>query len=142
MTADGGYITCSFSGPPAVMERFLRTAAETDRQNAFSRGLSWLDELDDCGDAESDAVSYDTLEATREFLTSLSLLLPELEGDGRIEHNWPVLPARTTVAEFSLLDGRLNWEERTEETEDIPFPFLPDDDDDDPEEIEIPLTPY
>ena len=141
MTADCGYITCSFSGPHAVMDRFLRAAAETDRRNGYSRGLSWLDELDDCGEVESDAVSYDTIDATREFLTHVSRLLPELEAEGRMEHSWPVLPARTTAVEFSLRDGGLTWEERVEE-ESGPLPFFPEADDVDPEDIEIPLTPY
>lgn len=141
MSVSCGYITCSFNGPSAVLEQFLRTAAEADRQNTFSCGLSWLDELDSYGEAESDAVSYDTLDATKEFLTHLSQLLPELEAEGRIEHSWPVLPIRTTVVEFSLCRGALAWKERTEDEVD-PLPFLPESDDDDPEEIEIPLTPY
>ena len=141
MTVSCGYITCSFSGPAAVLEQLLHTAAATDRQNAFSCGLSWLDELDNCSEVESDAVSYDTLDATREFLTQLSHLLPELDAEGRIEHSWPVLPSRTTVVEFSLCHGTLTWNEHTEDADDL-LPFLPDFEDDDPEEFEIPLTPY
>ena len=142
MTADQGYITCSFSGPSAVMEDFFHIIEETDRRDQFSCGLAWLDKLDRDGEAESDAVSYDTLEATREFLTDLARRLPQLEGEGRLEHGWPVLPNRLTVAEFSLRDGVLTWDEHTEEGMELPEDFFPGTDEDEDYEIEIPLTPY
>lgn len=144
MTTDQGYITCSFEGSLSVMEEFSRIIETADRQNQFSCGLSWLDDLDCEGTAESDAVSYDTLEATREFLTELARCLPELEGEGRLEHSWPVLPCRVTEVEFSLRSGVLAWAEQTHEAEDPLAAFLPecDEDEDDDLEIEIPLTPY
>lgn len=144
MTTDQGYITCSFEGAQSVMEQFFRIVEAADRQNQFSCGLSWLDELDCDGAAESDAVSYDTLESTREFLTELARHLPELEGEGRLEHSWPVLPCRVTEVEFSLRNGALAWTEQTHEAEDPLAAFLPeyDGDEDDDLEIEIPLTPY
>ena len=144
MTTDQGYITCSFEGSLSVMEEFSRIIETADRQNQFSCGLSWLDDLDCDGTAESDAVSYDTLEATREFLTELARCLSELEGEGRLEHSWPVLPCRVTEVEFSLRNGVLAWAEQTHEAEDPLAAFLPecDEDEDDDLEIEIPLTPY
>lgn len=142
MTADYGYIKCWFDGPAEVLEAFRAIAAETDRQNQFSHGLSWLDELDCDDEAESEAVSYDSIDCTREFLTRLLSTLPELRFEGTLEHSWPVLPSRRTIVEFSAQNGVLQWSERQEEEaiEDL-FP-AGEWEDDDMEDIEIPLTPY
>ena len=144
MTADSGYIQCSFSGDPDIMALVRTIAAETDRQNLFSCGLSWLDDLDRNDEVESDAVSYDTVSATREFLSFLLGQIPELEIQGRLEHCWPVLPVRKTVVEFSSDNSTLIWNESFGEEEPELFPYFGEDEDDDiaPEEIEIPLTPY
>ena len=144
MTADSGYIQCTFSGNPDVLASFLAIAAETDRENLFSCGLSWLDDLNCDGEVESDVVSYDTISATREFLSSLLIRLPDLEIEGRLEHSWPVLPPRKTVVEFSSNGGTLIWNEAEAEEELELFPYFGDEEEEDidPEEIEIPLTPY
>ncbi len=142
MTADSGYIQCSFSGKPDVMNAFRRIVADTNRENLFSCGLSWLDDLDRFDEVESDSVSYDTISATRDFLAALLAHLPELEFQGRLEHGWPVLPCRKTVAEFSSNGGALIWSESLEEqSEEFPL-YEFESDDDEWDEIEIPLTPY
>lgn len=141
MTADCGYLNCTFYGSQPVMEQLMYILSATDRQNTFSCGLSWLDEVDTQGEVESEAVSYDTLAATFEFLTQLLSALPDLRFEGRIEHRWPILPCKQTVVEFSTSDGALLWNEYTEAPEpELPEDFFPDIDDE--EEIEIPLTPY
>ena len=143
MTADCGYLYCSFSGDFSVMERFRTILDATDRQNAFSHGLSWLDDIDSDGEAESEAVSYDTLSATCDFLTQLLSELPELQFEGRIEHSWPTIPCRRTVVEFHSAEGLLHWNEYAEDPEpQLPEDFFPNLDEDDEAEIEIPLTPY
>ena len=143
MTADSGYIQCAFSGDPEVMALFHSLAAETDRGNLFSFGLSWLDDLGRDGEVESDSVSYDTISATREFLTSMLTRLPGMEVHGRLEHCWPVLPVRKTVVEFFSDHGALIWNESFGEAEPELFPYFGEEEEDDidPEEIEIPLTP-
>lgn len=141
MTADSGYIKCWFDGPAEVMVSFRKIAKTTDRQNLFSRGLSWLDELDCEDEVESESVSYDTISSTQAFLTELLRILPDLQFEGTLEHSWPVLPCKQTVVTFSAADGILQWEERCEELSlDLDdFECFSDEDD---EEIEIPLTPY
>jgi hypothetical protein len=142
MTADSGYIQCSFFGKPDVMDAFRRIVADTNRENLFSCGLSWLDDLDCFDEVESDSVSYDTISATRDFLVTLLTQLPELEFQGHLEHSWPVLPFRKTVAEFSANVGTLNWSESlVEQAEEFPF-YEFESDDDEWAEVEIPLTPY
>lgn len=143
MTADNGYIKAWFDGPADIIASFRRIAETADRQNQFSCGLSWLDALDCEDEVESDAVSYDTISATQEFLTELLNELPELQFEGTLEHSWPILPSKQTIVTFSAVDGALQWDERCEElTPDFPETdeFCWDNDED--EEIEIPLTPY
>lgn len=143
MTPDSGHIFCRFDGPPTALETLHCIAAGTDRQNRFSSGLSWLDELDG-SEAESDAISYDSIDATREFLTTLAEQLPELQLEGRLEHSWPVLPARQTVVEFSAADGVLQWQEGQADLswETALAQDFFDAAEEDPEDIEIPLTPW
>ena len=142
MTADYGYIKCWFDGPAEVLEAFRAMAAKADRQNQFSHGLSWLDELDCDDEAESEAVSYDTIDCTREFLTQLLAVLPELRFEGTLEHSWPVLPSRRTIVEFSGRNGALLWNERQEEESFDDLFAGVEFDDEDGDDIEIPLTPY
>lgn len=146
MTPDSGFIHCRFDGPPAAMDALRRIAADADRQDRFSCGLSWLDELDSDGEAQSDAVSYDSIGATQEFLSALAARLPELRLEGRLEHSWPVLPCCRTVAEFSAADGVLHWQETREELTWEAAPtgdfFGGEEEEEDPEDIEIPLTPW
>lgn len=142
MTADYGFLKCSFDGPAEVMETFRAIAEAADRQNQFSHGLSWLDDLDCDDQVESEAISYDSIDATREFLTRLLAELPRLEFEGSLEHSWPILPCKRTVVEFCAREGVLHWDERQEEeTLEGLFPEIEFDDEDE-EEIEIPLTPY
>lgn len=141
MMADCGYLNGTFYGSQSVMEQFFHVLSAADRQNTFSHGLSWLDEVDADGDVESEMVSYDTLAATFEFLTQLSAALPELQFEGRIEHRWPTLPCQQTVVEFGTSNGTLLWNEYLEAPEpELPEDFFPEIDDE--AEIEIPLTPY
>lgn len=145
MTADYGYLKCWFDGPAEVLSAFRAIAEVTDRQNRFSCGLSWLDDLDCDDQAESEAISYDSIDCTREFLSRLTATLPELQFEGTLEHSWPVLPCRRTIVEFSSSQGALLWNERQEEESVDDLFLFPDDgdgDDDDEEDIEIPLTPY
>lgn len=143
MTADSGYISCRFDGPEDTLSRFRTLADSTDRQALFSCGLSWLDELDGQFQAESEAVSYDTLELTREFLLRAAEALPQLTFEGTLEHGWPVLPARRTAVTFSGEGGALCWDERqVDDGPEEPFPLPEWEDDADPDEIEVPLTPY
>lgn len=141
MTADNGYIKVWFNGPEPVMAAFRRIADTTDRQNQFSCGLSWLDDLDCEDEVESDSISYDSISATQEFLTELLSQLPELQFEGTLEHSWPILPCRQTVVEFSSVNGTLMWDEHSEELtlECIELEECFEDED---EAIEIPLTPY
>ncbi len=143
MTADSGYIKCWFDGPAEVMAAFRTIAETTDRQNQFSCGLSWLDDLDGDDEVESESVSYDSISSTQEFLTELLARLPELQFEGQLEHSWPILPCKQTLVEFSAVGGVLQWQESCQElTWDAALPdeFFNEEDDD--EEIEIPLTPY
>lgn len=143
MTPDSGYLTCWFDGPPSVMDAFRAFADHTDRQNQFSCGLSWLDDLDCENEVESESISYDSISATQEFLSELLAQLPEIRFEGRLEHGWPILPCRQTIVEFSSVDGLLAWSERSEELTldaDELDDFFEDEEEDD--EIEIPLTPY
>lgn len=144
MTADYGFIKCWFDGSAETMASFSSIVDNTDRQNQFSHGLSWLDELDCDDEVESESISYDSIDCTREFLTQLLSSLPELRFEGTLEHSWPVLPCQRTIVEFSTQNGVLLWNERQEEeTLDELFPSAEwDDNDDEEEEIEIPLTPY
>ena len=142
MTADSGYLKCWFDGPTDCMAAFRRLTDAADRQNLFSCGLSWLDDLDYGDEVESESVSYDTISATQEFLSSLLAELPELQFEGRLEHSWPVLPCTQTIVEFSSEDGVLIWREHTEELTPEPDEWGTPSDDDEDEEMEIPLTPY
>ena len=142
MTADSGYLKCWFDGPADCMAAFRRLAEAADRQNLFSCGLSWLDDLDCDDEVESESISYDTISATQEFLSSLLTELPELRFEGRLEHSWPTHPCTQTVVEFSSEDGALIWQEHTEEPAPEPDEWEDPFDDDEDEEIEIPLTPY
>lgn len=140
MTPDSGYMKCRFSGSAAVLAAFRAIAAATDRQNQFSCGLSWLDDLDREDQVESEAISYDSISSTQEFLSLLLERLPQLEFEGTLEHSWPVLPCGRTVVEFRAAQGELIWEERTEEE---PEPFDGFDlEFEEEDEIYIPLTPY
>lgn len=141
MTADNGYIKAWFSGTADVMAAFRTITDHADRQNQFSCGLSWLDDLDCEDEVESESISYDSITATQEFLSELLAQLPELQFEGRLEHSWPILPCRQTIVVFSSLNGALIWNEQTEElTLDLneSESFFEGED----EEIEIPLTPY
>lgn len=143
MTPESGYLKCWFDGPTAVMDAFRTIVESSDRQNQFSCGLSWLDEVDCDAEVESDAVSYDTLSATQEFLATLLKQLPELQFEGRLEHSWPILPCKVTTVEFSSDKGSLRWEESCRELSpdfDIPEDFFGEPDEE--EEIVVPLTPY
>lgn len=143
MTPESGFIQCRFDGSPAVMEALFAMLETADRQNQFSCGLSWLDEVDRSGEVESGSVSYDTLAATQEFLSVLLTRLPELRLEGHLEHSWPTLPCKVTIAEFSSEGGCLRWEETCTEPEPMPdFPEEFFDVEDEDTEIEIPLTPY
>lgn len=142
MTADSGYIICRFGGTAEVMEAFRGVVARTDRQNRFSCGLSWLDELDCEGEAESEAVSYDTIDCTREFLESLLARLPGLEFEGALAHGWPVLPGKKTLVEFRSAGGALLWDERQEEESEDDFLSDFEYGEDEDEEVFIPTTPY
>ena len=143
MTPDSGYLTCWFDGPPSVMDAFHAIADRTDRQNQFSCGLSWLDDLDCEAQVESGSISYDSISATQEFLSGLLAELPELQFEGRLEHSWPILPCKQTIVEFSSEDGVLVWNERCEElTSDLNGLEEFWDEDAEDGEIEIPLTPY
>ena len=141
MTADNGYIKAWFSGPAHVLAAFRTIAEGADRQNQFSCGLSWLDDLDCEDEVESDSVSYDSISATQEFLTELLAQLPELQFEGTLEHSWPILPCTQTVVGFSSANGALVWNERSEELT-LDCIELEDFFEDEDEEIEIPLTPY
>ena len=138
MTADSGYIKCSFYGPEEALAAAETLIAQTSRQNEYSCGLSWLDELDSELEAEAECVSYDTLDATREFLAALLTAVPEIEFDGILEHSWPVLPSWKTIVEFSSQSGSLLWEERQQEEEDLPWPIPEEYEEDDEEDPEIP----
>ena len=140
MTVDNGYLKAWFDGPADSMAVFRRLTETTDRQNQFSCGLSWLDDLDCEDEVESEAISYDSINATQEFLSELLAILPELQFEGRLEHSWPILPCKQTIVEFSSVNGTLVWNERTEELTSEPDEW--DESFDDDEEIEIPLTPY
>lgn len=141
MTPDSGYLKCSFRGAEETIRAFRAIVDGTDRQNRFSCGLSWLDDLDCDDEAESEAISYDTIGSTQAFLTELLALLPDLQFEGTLEHSWPVLPCKQTTVHFSAVHGTLQWEERWEELSlDLDeFECFGEEDD---EEIEIPLTPY
>lgn len=141
MTADSGYIKIWFDGPDETMAAFRTIAEQSDRQNQFSCGLSWLDDLDCSDEAESEAVSYDTISATLEFLSELLKKLPDLQFDGTLEHSWPILPYRQTLVKFSSTEGVLRWEERCEEAAPEPD-FFQDMEFDEDEEVIVPLTPY
>ncbi len=139
MTSDQGYIRCCFRGDPAALAGLDRLVAETDRQNQFSHGLSWLDELDFDREAECELVSFDTMEATREFLSGLLLSVPGITFEGELEHSWPTLPCRTTRVAFSVERGVLRWEETVELTA-VPEAERWEDDDED-WEPEYPTEP-
>lgn len=143
MTADNGYIKAWFRGPAHALAAFRTIADHADRQNQFSCGLSWLDDLDCEDQVESDSISYDSIGATQEFLAELLAQLPELQFEGTLEHSWPILPCTQTLVEFSSENGTLVWNERCEElTSELNGleEFWGEDDEDG--EFEIPLTPY
>ena len=143
MTANNGYIKAWFSGPAHALAAFRTIADHADRQNQFSCGLSWLDDLDCEDQVESDSISYDSISATQEFLSGLLAELPELQFEGRLEHSWPILPCKQTIVEFSSENGALVWNERCEElTSELNGLEEFWDKDDEDREIEIPLTPY
>lgn len=143
MTADTGYIKIWFDGSEEVMEELKKLVDRTDRQNLFSCGLSWLDDLDHTGEAESMSISYDSISATQEFLAQLLTLLPGLCFEGTLEHSWPTTPCKRTMVSFEGRSGRLQWNERLEEESEDPFSAeLPDYEPEEEEEIWIPLTPY
>lgn len=142
MTADTGSIKAWFDGPHQTMAAFRMIVERTDRQNQFSCGLSWLDDLGCDDQVESEAVSYDSISATEEFLRELLNALPDLQFEGTLEHSWPILPCRQTFVTFSSDAGQLLWDEHCEELtlETELFGEVTFDDDED--DIEIPLTPY
>ena len=142
MTADSGYIKVWFSGDDTVMDGFSQLVANTDRQNLFSCGLSWLDELDFQWEAEADCISYDSIEATRDFLSQALAQLPGLSFEGDLEHCWPTLPCKVTRVSFSSDGGRLCWEESVEAAEADPEEDDLYDTEQDEDDIFIPLTPY
>lgn len=142
MTADSGYIKVWFSGDDSVMSTFSQIVERTDRQNLFSCGLSWLDELDFQWEAEAECISYDSIDATREFLAQALEQLPELQFEGHLEHCWPTLPCKVTRVNFYADEGHLRWEESVEISEADPDEESLYDTEEDEEEIFIPLTPY
>ena len=144
MTADSGLIKAWFAGSQSDLERLNTIMDTTDRQNLFSCGLSWLDDVDSQWEVESEAISYDSMEATREFLTQVLNRLPQLQFEGSMEHCWPAIPRQITQVTFFSEDGKLHWEETTGAAEEEPDPYglAIDPEEFDPEEIEIPLTPY
>ena len=145
MTADSGFIHIWFSGCESDMKQLSAIMDITDRQNLFSCGLSWLDDMDSQWEAESEYISYDSIEATREFLVQVLTQLPRLQFEGTMEHCWPTLPRQVTRVTFSSEDGQLRWEETVESDDDEPYLselYGMEEDDDDGEEIPIPLTPY
>lgn len=143
MTADTGYMKAWFGGSDDTMAAFRSIVDHTDRQNLFSCGLSWLDDLDNEFEVESESVSYDSISATQEFLSQLLTQLPNLHFEGTLEHSWPTLPCKQTFVSFSSENGHLLWNERLEDASEAYFDdadfdgFEPDED-----EILIPLTPY
>ena len=142
MTADSGYIKVWFSGDDSVISAFSQIVEQTDRQNLFSCGLSWLDELDGQWEAEAECISYDSIAATWEFLVQALELLPDLQFEGFLEHCWPTLPCKVTRVNFFADEGHLCWEESVEVSEvDTDEESLYGTEEDE-EEIFIPLTPY
>jgi len=144
MTADQGYLFCAFSGEADVLEQFRQFAETTDRQNQFSHGLSWLDELDEGWEVNSEEISYDSIACTREFLDSLLAAVPGIHFEGTLTHSWPTLNGQAIRFDFRDEDGQLLWLERIMEDELPPEypPWPEEEEDEEPEEIPFPTTPY
>lgn len=141
MTPDTGYISLSFHGSDADLAALSAICDTTERQNQYSCGLSWLDDLDCDFLVESEAVSFDTIEFTIEFLSAVLLKLPGLEIEGRLEHCWPVLPLQQTVVEFSSDHGTLLWNEYKQNLENDLEPYPMEEFEDSEEEWEYPTQP-
>lgn len=112
MSADTGMLECTFCVPAEVQDQFCTFIANYDRDNQYSCGLCWLDDIVIGQTFKTQRIGHDSIFDTRKFLTELLKEFPSVSFEGSIEHNFLCSDGPNTSVLFQSDHGILKWDEK------------------------------
>lgn len=112
MAADIGTLECTFCVPDEVQVQFYSFIEHYNRDNQYSCGLSWLDEIGRGETVKTQHIGHDSIFGTRKFLEELLKEFPSISFEGSIEHSFLCSDGPNTSVVFQSEHGALKWDEQ------------------------------